>query len=321
MRLRTTSGDVDIELWPDKSPEVVAKFLKLCTDGSFNGKNLLHGEKTFAVVGMYTCWHLVVCDPFAESVPSGSSVKRDLKRKAKLNLLSFGDEMEAVDLRGAKKRKPDAAACIGIVPQTEKKLNFLSFGELGDEEKETTAMQEKSGDSFLLQVLCEDIHLRVNKFSTIKDVKDIISVRSKLTAQDQRLLYHGIELENGTCFDNGLQDDSIIYLEQRIVFRGAVLSDERWLNDYAIAEGSIVRVVAGQEFEIIVDDMMGYRTALEVKNTHSVLMIKQTLSMKKGIPADKMLLSFGGEYLEDERTLGSYRISLNSRLHLTLVGR
>ncbi|KAK2984567.1 hypothetical protein RJ640_018945 [Escallonia rubra] len=157
---------------------------------------------------------LVVCDPFAESVPSGSSVKRDLKRKAK--------------------------------------LNFLSFGELGDEEKETTAMHEKLGDSFLqadvssrgyhirvdlsvqgiLEVegdtykeyddkkldegykeeyiynrdlidlyvssLCEDMPLRVNKFSTIKDLKDTIRVRSNLEAQDQRLVYHGTELEDDT---------------------------------------------------------------------------------------------------------------------------
>ncbi|KAK2984568.1 hypothetical protein RJ640_018946 [Escallonia rubra] len=66
---------------------------------------------------------------------------------------------------------------------------------------------------------------------------------------------------------------------------------------------------------------MGDRTALKVKNTYSVLMIKQMLSTAKGIPADKMLLSFGGEHLEDERTLGSYRISLSSRLHLTPVAR
>lgn len=52
--LRTTLGDLDIELWPKEAPKAVRNFVQLCMEGYYDGTIFHRMIKDFMVQG--GCW-------------------------------------------------------------------------------------------------------------------------------------------------------------------------------------------------------------------------------------------------------------------------
>ena len=112
--------------------------------------------------------------------------------------------------------------------------------------------------------------------------------------------------------------------EQRLIFHGLLLEDDRTLSDYNIQEDSILHLVqrlrgGGPGMQIIVNVLPVKKAiTLLVPPNHSIKTVKLQIQDKEGIPSDQQCLIFAGIELEDSGTLDDYRIPDESTLDLII---
>ena len=114
--------------------------------------------------------------------------------------------------------------------------------------------------------------------------------------------------------------------QQRLIYEGKQLEDERNLADYEIKDESTLnlllrRLRGNNEREIYVKTQSGNRITLNAECTETIESVKYKIYEKEGFRPDRQTLTYEGKQLEDDRTLADYEIKDKSTLWVSLTSK
>ena len=111
--------------------------------------------------------------------------------------------------------------------------------------------------------------------------------------------------------------------DQRLVFAGRLLKDERTLRDYHTRKGCTLNLVV-RSSDRHSRKKIGIRTHkrtffVTAEQGDSIEYLKKKIQDQEGIPSQHQTLDFSGMEMKNKRTLKDYNIPINSFLFLTYL--
>jgi ubiquitin C len=110
--------------------------------------------------------------------------------------------------------------------------------------------------------------------------------------------------------------------QQRLIFAGKQLQDEKTLDDYQINEYSVLHLVlrlrsTSRSF-VFIKTLTGKTFEIEIGPDETISDLKNKIFDEQGTPFSLQRLIFSGSRLDDHRTLSSYNIKSQDTVHLVL---
>jgi len=124
------------------------------------------------------------------------------------------------------------------------------------------------------------------------------------------------------------ENERIPHDQQRLIFQGKQLEDDRTLSFYKIEPYSSLQLVLhlrvaikdpDGKMEIFAKTSTGKTIILRVSNEDTLLNVKNQIARGEGIPPDRQLLIFGDKQLKDDLTLSFYKIGCYSTIQLFTI--
>lgn len=108
--------------------------------------------------------------------------------------------------------------------------------------------------------------------------------------------------------------------QQRLIFGGQILEDDRNLSSYGIHHESTIHIVLRlrKTAKISVKTLTGRSIPIFTDPFDTIEDLKSYIWNEENIPTQQQRLIYAGKQLEDQRTLSSYNICDGSIVHLVL---
>jgi tetratricopeptide (TPR) repeat protein len=123
------------------------------------------------------------------------------------------------------------------------------------------------------------------------------------------------------------EKEGILPADQRLIYAGKQLEDDRTLVYYNVPSNGILHLVirlgtteacANGRLQLFVKSLTGKIIVIQTHSEETIYDIKSKVWDKEGIPTNQQRLIFAGRRLEDDRTVEHYGIRHESTLHLVL---
>jgi len=133
-----------------------------------------------------------------------------------------------------------------------------------------------------------------------------------------------IEVEEGESIEDVkakiAEKEGIPPEQQRLIFGGQQLQDSKTIDDYDVGDDATLHLVLRLRggMQLFVKTLTGKTVSIEVEEGESIEDVKAKIAEKEGIPPEQQRLIFGGQQLQDSKTIDDYDVGDDATLHLVL---